>query len=203
MPPTRSSLAAFALALPFAVLPFTVLSLALLSLAVLPAAPAAAAPAVHGGSVHLLVANSGGGQPRTVPTWERDGDPVTEPLRGTLSADSLDGRHAGPWRLLVCADGSYRTAESLAPGHWHLTVEAAAPALGRGEADLVVAAAATDTRTPTARPPYTLAPDAPALAEPARPRSTGLRVLAAGAALGAAGLLLLRLGRGRGPGRDS
>ncbi|MER5636370.1 hypothetical protein ABT095_05390 [Kitasatospora sp. NPDC002227] len=177
--------------------------LALTALALLTAAGPAAA---HGDSVHLAVSNPAGGQPHTVATWENDGDPVTEPLAATLTGVSADGHHAGPWRLVRQADGSYATAEALPAGHWHLTVEASFPALGRTETDLTVSTQLTDpstafspTATATPTPTTAVTPKAvgpTTVADAPRPTpqrgSSGWLVLAVGAVLGAAGILVVR-----------
>ncbi|AUG77441.1 hypothetical protein CFP65_2616 [Kitasatospora sp. MMS16-BH015] len=178
---------------------------AVLALTVL-ALLASAGPAVaHGDSVHLAVSNPAGGQPHTVATWENDGDPVTEPLAATLTAVSPDGRRVGPWQLVHQPDGSYATADLLPAGRWHLTVEAGFPALGRTETDLTVSAQLTDpstafTPTATAAPTPTATPKTPTPTTaatapgPARQQrgATGWLVLAAGAALGAVALLVIR-----------
>ncbi|WP_441245926.1 hypothetical protein [Kitasatospora sp. McL0602] len=136
---------------------------------------AGAGPALaHGDSIHLAVANRGGGQPSTVATWEADGDPVTETLAATLSAVSADGHRAGPWQLepVPGSPATFATAEALPVGTWHVTVEAGFPALGREEADITVgppvAAPAVAAGPVAAAGPVTAGPVAAASA-PAAP----------------------------------
>ncbi|MFB7668495.1 hypothetical protein ACFC1R_32005 [Kitasatospora sp. NPDC056138] len=100
--------------------------------------------AAHGDSISLRISGRADGHPVVVASWENDGDPVTEPVAGTLSGVASDGRSVGPWRLTAVpgAEATYTTDRALPAGSWQVTVEAGFPSLGRGEASLTVTAVA-------------------------------------------------------------
>ncbi|GAA2144066.1 hypothetical protein GCM10009760_31170 [Kitasatospora kazusensis] len=125
---------------------------AALALSGLLALAAAGPAAAHGDTIRFDISGGSGGHPRTVASWENDGDPVTEDLAATLSARSADGRQVGPWRLVAVpgSPATFTVLETLPAGRWKVSVESGFPALGRGEADLTVAAAAAG---PTAAAP--------------------------------------------------
>ncbi|MFH8788424.1 hypothetical protein [Streptomyces roseoverticillatus] len=102
-------------------------------------APAAA----HGDTIHFTVGGAqSDGHVRAVAAWDNDGDPVDEPVAGTLTATGRDGRTLGPWQL-VAAGGekaAYTTREALPPGSWKVVVHSGFPDLGHGEGTVDVAA---------------------------------------------------------------
>ncbi|MDH6124808.1 hypothetical protein [Kitasatospora sp. GP82] len=135
--------------------------------------------AAHGDSIRLQVTGRADGHPVVVASWENDGDPVTEPVAGTLSALAADGRSVGPWRLVAVpgAEATYTTGEALPAGSWKVTVESGFPALGRAEASLSVAVVADPTagasRTPSAGADGALVQPPPASSPPSSAGPTG------------------------------
>ncbi|MGK4579518.1 hypothetical protein [Kitasatospora sp. HPMI-4] len=136
-------------------------ALALAGLAVLGSALPAAA---HGDSIHFQITAQVDGHSRATAGYDNDGDPVDEPVTGTLSAVASDGRTVGPWQLVAVAGApaTYTTAQALPPGHWKVTVESAFPDIGHGEAEVDVTAvpegAAPATTAPATTAPATTAP---------------------------------------------
>ncbi|QLE70859.1 hypothetical protein FGW37_03910 [Streptomyces rectiverticillatus] len=172
--------------------------------------------AAHGDTIHFAVGGEQqGGHVRTVATWENDGDPVDEPVAGTLTATGPEGRTAGPWQLVAAegGKGAYTTRESLPQGTWKVVVHCGFPDLGHGEGRVTVAAgtaeaghgpapagsAAAPERSAPAGPAAARREAAPPEAEeaPAASSRTGLvaGVCAAGAVAVAAAVFLRRAGR--------
>ncbi|GAA1959627.1 hypothetical protein [Catenulispora subtropica] len=116
--------------------------------------------AAHGDSIKFDISSGLHGRPQIVATWENDGDPVHEPIAGTLSATATDGRSVGPWRLVTTAGDSsvLSTEQALPAGQWSVTVECGFPALGRGQAQLTVTTA-EPTSPPTGPPPASMTAD--------------------------------------------
>ncbi|MFJ3921874.1 hypothetical protein [Streptomyces sp. NPDC090022] len=177
----------------------------------------ASAPAyAHGDTLKVVVTGHRDGHVTTDVTWENDGDAVEERVAATVNAVSSDGaRTVGPWRLIRDSAGpkSWTTAETLPEGTWKVTVETGFPALGRGEREVTVDAAAAygpaaapDASTPAGASspaqPRANIPSADATAAPASDdadRTTWLTAagVATAAVAGAAVGILLRRSRRR------
>ncbi len=160
--------------------------LAAVALSGLLALETAGPAAAHGDTIHFDITDrTGGAHPQTVASWENDGDPVTETLAATFSAQSADGRQLGPWRLVPVpgSPSTFSTVEALPAGRWKVTVESGFPALGRAEADVTVAAVIAD-------PPVATATTA---ATAVRPRSSAgwIAPTAAATVLAAAAVVVL------------
>ncbi|WP_051966295.1 hypothetical protein [Kitasatospora mediocidica] len=176
-----------------AAVPSTVAALALAACAVLTVPTPAAA---HGGNIHFAITARSDGHTRATASYD-DGDPVDEPLGATLSALSSDGRSVGPWPLLAVsgAQATYTTRESLPPGSWKVSVDAAFPELGHGESEVAVTAVPDTQSPPSQAAPVPAssptAPPAPDVAAPARQDSAGalsLVLVLATVALGVLGV---------------
>ncbi|CAM5280864.1 hypothetical protein [Streptomyces abikoensis] len=163
--------------------------------------------AAHGDTIQFTVGGAqSDGHVRAVAAWDNDGDPVDEPVAGTLTATSRDGRTLGPWQLVPAGGekATYTTREALPPGNWKVVVHSGFPDLGHGEGTVDVAAQAEagPARSATAPPAERSTPPGRTTAarEEASPSRTGL-VVAAGAAVAvlaaAGGVFLFRARRSR------
>ncbi|WMX44325.1 hypothetical protein RGF97_04910 [Streptomyces roseicoloratus] len=119
----------------------------------------------HGDTIKVVVTGQRDGHVTTEITWENDGDAVDESVAATVNATSPDGsRSMGPW-VLVRDPGSrkaWRTAETLAPGTWKVTVDVGFPALGKAAAEVSVPV--VDPSPPTTHNPPTASAPAPTTA---------------------------------------
>jgi len=102
---------------------------------------ATAAPAqAHGGAI-LTVHTDGRGSVWVTATYG-DGHPITAGAAVALTATSPAGSRVGPVALQATGDaaGTLRHSGTLAPGTWTVTAEMGAPAIGRCETSVTVAA---------------------------------------------------------------
>ncbi|MFD0369676.1 hypothetical protein [Streptomyces sp. NPDC127114] len=95
----------------------------------------------HGDTLDVVVTGQRDGHITTDITWDNDGDAVDETVAATVNATSPDGtRSLGPWTLVRDPGRrtGWRTAETLAPGTWKITVDVGFPALGHAEGEVSV-----------------------------------------------------------------
>jgi hypothetical protein len=121
-----------------------------------------AGPAAAHAGVVLTLHGDGRGSVWLTAVWE-DGHPVTEPVGVTMLATSSTGQRVGPAPLKRNGD-ALTYAGTLAPGEWTVVADMGAPAIGRCQGVVRVAAAGA-TPVPdktTCAPPSAAAAPAPA-----------------------------------------
>ncbi|WP_405999808.1 hypothetical protein [Streptomyces sp. NBC_00829] len=98
----------------------------------------------HDDTIVFTVEDGRAGRILALATYANDKDPVTDNVVGTMTAQSPDGRRAGPWPLTRVSGtpGGYTTKDALPEGQWRVTVRSAFPELGYGVGSVTIAAPA-------------------------------------------------------------